>query len=470
MASVKEKVFALSIVLLLSSLAMATAIEVLAQQEMTPEWVVENGEHFVKLAISADGKYIAATTNNTNLLHMFHGNELQWTSSVSCVQSLVMSANGKYVAVGTKGNFYLFDRQNATPQVEYQLDYENSLVAVSANGNVTAVGATPQTPNNNRNSKLYLLEKESPGPTWNSTLLGTLESLSISGDGNYIVASTTQPGVLYLFTKEEATPLWTYNFGEHCRGSKISNNGDYIVAVGGNQTAEKDLRIYRFRRQIQTPNYMKVISELPSISGLSVSADGSIFAMSYTRSSRLILFNLELPPYGYGPGSVLNVSLPSRSVSMSMSSDGRVIIVGAVEGLFVYEYSIPQLNLVRQYAAGKPRVVDVASSANGQLVIAAIATDQNDERSAIYLFDYSKEPQAIIAEPWVRIGLLLVAMLVALATILYVFRKRCGPATTADDRTTHSLRTKKNIARRADLRRLWRSDGSLATHLIRKAP
>jgi hypothetical protein len=226
-----------------------------------------------------------------------------------------------------------------------------------------------------------------------------------------------------LFAREETLPLWTYTFGEQCGGAKISNNGNYIVAVGGNQTAEKDLRIYRFFGQIAIPNYMKAISEVPSSSGITISANGSVFAMSYPRSSRLIVFTLELPPYGYGPGSVLNVSLPSRSVAMSMSSDGRRIIVGTGEGLFVYEHALRQLNLAKQYAAGKPRVIDMASSANGQIIAAAIAMGEDNENSTIYLFDSSKNPPAIVPEPWLQTGLLLAITLGASAIIAYLVHK-----------------------------------------------
>ena len=426
MTSAGKAAFTLSTALLLSYLILTIPLEVLAQQEMTPKWVIENGEHFVKLAISADGKYIAAATNNTNLLYMFCGNELQWASPVDRVHSLMMSANGKYVAVGTKDHFYLFDRRNPALQVKYPLDCQNSLAAISTDGAVTAVGTTLPTPNNAQESKLYLIEEEKSAPTWNRTLQGTLQSLSISDDGNYIVASTTQPGVLYLFTREATLPLWTYTFGEQCGGAKISNNGNYIVAVGGNQTAEKDLRIYRFLRQIPIPNYMKAISEVPSSSGISISANGSIFAMSYPRNNRLVVFTLELPPYGYGPGSISNVSLPSRSVSMSMSSDGRHIIVGTSDGIFVYEHPLRQLNLVRQFTVGNPHVIDIASSTNGQLIVAAIAIDQNDESSAIYLFDLAKEPPPIVPELWLHIGLLLATSLGASATIAYHFHKKRG--------------------------------------------
>lgn len=426
MPNIKRDAPPLLITLLFSTVLIAIVpIEVLAQQEMVPEWTVEDGNEFTKIATSANGKYIAAVTNNTNRLYVFLGNESIWYSSVDHVHSLAMSSDGKYIAVGAESNFYFFGVQNSTPQLKYQLTYENSKVAISADGNITVVGTTPYTHSNDTETTLHLFQKEKHTPTWTNTIPGMLESLSISDDGNYIVASTSQPGRLYLFAKERGTQVWAYNFGERSGGAKISNNGNYIVAVGGNQTGYKNMRICRFIRQNPKPNYVKVISEVPSSQGVSISANGSIFAISYTESNYLIMFNLELPPYGYGPGSVLNVSLPGPRVSMSMSADGRHIIVGTFEGLFTYEYTNCQLNLKNHYILNKPLINDIASSANGRYVIAAITTRlQDTKRSTIYFFDNFQEPEVNVANSWLQIGLLITTAAVILITATLILRKK----------------------------------------------
>jgi hypothetical protein len=420
-------------------LAAIVPLEGLAGHEMTPEWTIDSENEFIEIDVSADGEYIAAAINNTNRLYVCRGNESIWYSSVGLVHSLAMSADGKYIAVGAESMFYFFSVHNSTPQLAYQLTYGNAKVATSADGNATAVGTTSHNTNNTLETRLHLFQKDEDTPTWTSTITGVLESLSISDDGSYVVASTSKPGSLYLFAKEHATPLWVYNFGERSRGAKISGNGNYVVAVGGNQTGYKEMRIYRFLRQTSQPNYVKVISELPSFQGVSISANGSIFAISYAEANRLIMFNLELPPYGYGPGSVLNVSLPSPRVSMSMSADGRHIIVGTLEGLFTYEYVNRQLELKNHYTVNKPFINDVASSADGRYVAAAVTVRLKDNKnSMICFFDNFKEPKADIAHPWLQPALIVVTAAVILATATFILRRKRKQRS---DRSSQSRKT-----------------------------
>jgi len=426
MCTLKRGVSALLISLLFSTVVSAfVRAEVFAQEEMMPQWGIENGGEFTKVAVSADGEHIAAVANNTNMLYVFQSKETLWNASIDSVYSLAMSADGRYVAVGAKSNFYLFNAVNSTPQLKYQLAHESSLVAVSADGGVSAVGTSSPIGTSNAGTVLYLFERERHAPVWNNPVPGVLESLSMSDDGNYIAVSTSSPGVLYLFTKERMTPLWSYDFGERGGGAKISGNGDYIVAVGGNQTGGKSMRVYRFLRQGSTPNYIKVISELPSYQGLSVSANGSIFAISYAESNYLVFFNLELPPYGYGPGSVLNVSLPSSRVSMSMSSDGRHVIVGTARGVFVYEYLNRLVNLRKRYVVDEPFINDIAASSDGRFIIAAATVRlQNSKRSVIYIFDNFDESQVSFVGSWLEFGLAIVAVVVILAVELFFLRKK----------------------------------------------
>ncbi len=414
-----------------------THVLVSAQQEMIPQWTVDNPHPFTNLAVSADGKCMAVSTNQTNTLYMFHEDEVHWTAPVDSVSALAMAANGEYIAVGTKHQFYLFTQENPTPRISFQLDDDHALVAISANGNTTAVGGTALPYNDPNGTRLYLFKDDTPTPIWNTTLPGILESLSMTDDGAYFVASTSHPGRLYLFARDEATPVWVYPLGERSGGAKISHDGGYIVVVGGNQTNDTDLRIYQFQRQTAIPHYMKVISDLPSSAGVSISANGSLFAISYTASNSLVFFNLDLPPYGYGPGSVLKTTLPHRRVSMAMSSDGRHIIVGTVKGIFVYEYSDRQLHLSKHYTTSSPFIRDVASSANGQFIIAIATAHDNNEYSTIHLFDNFQGSHLTPLAPWVPLAILMITATAVSAATAYVLsrRHRREPHTTPTKRS-----------------------------------
>ena len=61
-------------------------------------------------------------------------------------------------------------------------------------------------------------------PLWNFSADKEIRSVSISADGEYVVASSESPsdeggdydedyGKLYLFDKDSSTPLWNYTFG-----------------------------------------------------------------------------------------------------------------------------------------------------------------------------------------------------------------------------------------------------------------
>lgn len=410
----------LAIILLSTALVVSVLNHIVTRQEMTPEWIYEDGNDFFRTAISADGNYLGAGTSNTSRFYIFQGNMSLWDYSVGNVHSIAMSSDGKHVAVGAGTDFYLFDSEVSSPLLKYRVGYETSLVVISPDGKHVVVGAGSSVRQANAESKLYVFEWGKTIPTWTKTLQGVLESLSISGNGSYIVASTSLPGVMYVFVREQETLLWSYSFGDWGGGVRISSGGDYIVAIGG---SEDDYSLFQFLRERESQRYQKLILEPPSHRGLSASSNGSIFAISYTSRNELILFDMNIQPYS--PSSIHRVSLPASRVSMFMSSDGRYIFIGTSEGIFVYEYFNNRLSLTRQYTYNKPTIYDVASSPDGRYLVAiGHWRSPVDEHSNIYFFDSFRET-AGPSDLWLQWApLILVIIVVIVGVVAFVFYKR----------------------------------------------
>jgi hypothetical protein len=372
-----------------------------AQQEMTPKQTFETQEQYNKIALSADGKYIAAISNTTDNLAVFNQTHMLWNTHIPDIHYVAMSENASLIAAAANTGIHLFNINSPTPQQHYDLSFENPMIALSSDGSILAYAATTTNQNDNTSTTLYLFETGNQNPTWHTTLQGKLESLSTSDNGNYTTITTNQPATLYLVS-----------------------DGNYIIATGGNLTSEHSLRVYRFSRQSPQPNYIKIISELPPTPRLTVSAQGSIFALGFAESNRLIFFNLDLPPYGYGPGSVLNKSLTSKPTSTAMSSEGKYTAVGTQTGIYIYDYMNNELSLTKQYTNSNPYITDIAITPNGWHL--AATTTKRNNNSTIYLFDIV-EIRNGNTNFWLLMIILATVILAASAASIYILRRKRKP-------------------------------------------
>jgi len=415
-----ERIIPIILITLLAttSLVTITIPNACAQQEMTPTQTFTTPEQYNRITSSADGKHIAAISNTTDTLAVFNQTHKLWNTQIPHISSIAMSENASIIAIATTTGIQLFNTNNPTPQQHYDLSYENPMITLSNDGSTLIYAATTTHQNSTTSTTLYLFETETLTPTWHTTLHGTLENLSTSDNGNHTTITTNQPANLHLFTKQQQTPLWTYNFGEHSGAAKISNDGNYIIATGGNQTSENSLRVYRFSPKSSQPNYIKVISELTPAQRLTIASQGTIFALAFAETNRLIFFNLDLPPYGYGPGSVKNITLPSKPTTIAMSSDGKYTAVGTDTGIYSYEYMNNELSLTKQYTIGNPNITDLAITPDGWHLTATTT-------STVYLFDLTEMQNDTVF--WLQIAALTILILAASTASIYILRNKRKP-------------------------------------------
>jgi WD40 repeat protein len=397
--------------------------EVLAQEEMVPEWTYENGA-FSEIAISADGRYVAAGAAGTGEIYLLRGGELLWSYLVGSMCSISLSQRGEHLAVGTDSALYLFGRDASDPMLIWSLEGDYSIVVVSSDGGIVVVGSTAKTYHEQAESTLDVFEVGQSLPFWTITLEGVLESLSICDDGSHFAASTSLPGVLNLFSVETKLVLWRYDLGDWGGGARISNDASYVVAVGGDGEGGEDNRVLRFSIASPNPRYAKLISTPPSQRGLSLNANGSIFAVSYEGSNEFTVFDMNVQPYG--PDSVHSTLLSSTEVAMTMSLDGRYIFLGTSGGVCVYEYWKNALSLERQYTSNSPSIFDIAASADGRYVVAAGQTDSPDgERASLLFFDIFCQTDGL-PDTGGRYGRLALAagVVVAGVVVVVLYRKK----------------------------------------------
>ena len=310
-----------------------------SQSTNTPLWSYQTWGPVYSVAISSDGTYIAAG-NGHNEIYLFSrsDNTPLWKYTIAAtipayVPSVAISSDGNYIvaAGGVDDHVYLFSRSDNTPLWSCPTDHSTTSVAISSDGSYIAAGG---------GGKVYLFSCENSAPLWSYDIGGyfllgtfqpyTIDPVSISSDGNYIVASSNNPGRgVCLFARSDNIPLWSYSEGG--TDVAISSDGNYIISSGN--------RLRLFYRENNSPLweyedwYYEPALPAPSLRSfwdVAISSDGSYIVA------------------GGAAGGINNLALFSRSDntplwicqtedaprSVSISSDGEYIAASGSIHLF----------------------------------------------------------------------------------------------------------------------------------------
>ena len=149
-----------------------------------------------------------------------------------------------------------------------------------------------------------------------------VDSMSISSDGNYAAAGTSDSvdssprnGSVYLVSLEDQGTVWRYITNDTAISSvAISSNGSYVVAGGGAE-------VYLFNAE---GRLLWTVPTGASVIQVAIAANGSRIAADY--GGGIVYLN--------GAGDVLwNRTFPqgSSSSSFAMSSDGKFVAYGQSE-------------------------------------------------------------------------------------------------------------------------------------------
>jgi len=333
-------------------------------------------------AISGDGEYIVAGGYD-HRVYLFHrGNsDPLWSHPVTgeFVASVDMSDDGRYIAAvsGTSRAYYggpgvedqkvyLFQRDNEIPLWSHGVGKRRSNVVISSDGAYIAVGsrgAQNVSKDKNETGKIHLFHRDSDEPVWIYPVPGnnTGISLDISADGQYISAGRSQSelGVVgdetlvYLFHRDSPVPLWTYNYPDEFNWRvAISANGEYITAGNDNGT------VAFFHRDSPEPLWTygtggRVGQPVISTNGEYIatgSSNGKVCLFHRDDSTPLWTFEVEQAPI------------------LTLSADGEYLTVGSVDQIYFFhrDSSTP----LWTYTVGGD-VAGVAISAHGEEVTVA---------------------------------------------------------------------------------------------------
>ncbi len=222
-----------------------------------PLWRNDQIGNSYNVAISGDGKYMAAATAGeesnpkTNLLILWNDQSekpLWQYHAAGNFHDVSLSANGDFIS-GSTGcpdrRFYLFSKDSNKPLIKSDPLTRDSPVhraKISADGTLMAVGSESDA------GAIFLFKANSKEPVWKfPTQNGSsVRALNFTPDGKFIGAATFG-GQAYIFDKDKSSPVATWVVNNTALGGMdISDDGSFIAAGG------KDKKLHIFKKGTQT--------------------------------------------------------------------------------------------------------------------------------------------------------------------------------------------------------------------------
>jgi len=244
------------------------------QNHSRPMWTFDADAPINNVSISEDGSYLAAIKSNTLYVFSKAANRTLWSYTNVTMHSLVFSGDGRYLIVGTRKD-------------GWDASYVHFFCV--ANGNVT------------RSWKLH-----------DYTGYSDRVSVDVSGDGQFVVAGSSETGNVTLFRSSSADPVFP-----PCKTSgpvysvSMSADGQYYVAGGGNM-------LYYFRKD--TPVYLHLLNLMSGVRSVSMSHNGTCIAA--TNGTYLHFVKREID----GLSEIWNYNFKGDTDEVSISSSGNYVL------------------------------------------------------------------------------------------------------------------------------------------------
>ena len=182
------------------------------------KWRYPIGEEWVGgVALSDDGRYLAAQTSNHIYFFDAEKGEPLWTYQSPVGGAIggdvkggvVISANGDKIFAALNGKALMFNKDSNQPIWTYNLDNNGGGaygVDIAKNGAYAAVAMAGS--EEDQNSNVLILFDAQGKKLWQYHSAGNWHEVNLSQDGSYIAGSTGCPDRRgYLFTKDSAEPI-----------------------------------------------------------------------------------------------------------------------------------------------------------------------------------------------------------------------------------------------------------------------
>lgn len=180
-------------------------------------WKYKMKAHVRCLTISEDGGYILVGAEDGSLYLLDRNSKLIWEESVSA-NSVVISQDLKYIVLGGNDcNIYFFTRYGKLLWRWTTTDYVNCVAIAAQNNSVVATG---------EDRNLYFLRNDGV-LFWRTRLKSSGVKVSISENGDYIVVACNNQWVYCYDLK--CRLRWEYHFNDEISALSITPDGHCII-------------------------------------------------------------------------------------------------------------------------------------------------------------------------------------------------------------------------------------------------
>ncbi len=331
-----------------------------------PEWNYTADSGINSVAISADGEYIVAGSDDSNIYFFDKDNNTPlWSYTAGdAVFTVAISSNGETIVAGSiDNNVYLFNKEG-TLLWSYGTGNRVWSVAIAENGETIAAGSW--------DNKVYLFDKDSGTPLWSHTTGNWVLSVDISADGEMIAAGSDK---VYLFDRNSSTPRWSYSTGDTVRAVAISEDffgqQRYHLAAG-----DWNGKVYLFHNNNSVPLWEYTTGD--SIYSVAITDDSGYVAAGSKDYCVYLLDGNGTALWSYATGGTV--------LSLDFSVDGEELAVGSDK---VYLFDKDGGAPLWGYTTGNS-VKSVGISADGEDIIGGSGDKE------IYLFTKDVPPNAQI--------------------------------------------------------------------------
>lgn len=272
------------------------------------------------IALSDDGSYIvvgghvgSTSTSNLYLFNRYSSTPL-WSTTVGG-SHVDISSDGNYIVSASTDTMHLFHRSSPIPIVNYTAPTHIYSIAMSSDGNYTAVGY--------HDYDIALYQTFLASPLWNYHTDGFIRDVDINEDGNYIVAGSSDDNV-YLFHKSNSLPVWSYQTDDEVWAVSISEDANYIVA------GSDDNDIYLFHKSESNP--IAIISTSGNVRTVQISNDGNYFTGGNVEGE-IYLVNRNIPYLKTDLIDLYMIFIQYFSIISALSITGIIILIYTIRAI-----------------------------------------------------------------------------------------------------------------------------------------
>jgi PGF-pre-PGF domain-containing protein len=206
-----------------------------------------------KVSTSSNGEYSAISTT-AGIEFLDGSGNVQWSKAVGYVNSISLSSDGSYLAVGAD-SAYLYDR-SGNLKWNYGTGRGVEGVAVAPGGSYVAIGSY---------TDVYLVGINA-NTIWKKTVCSQISDIAISSDNNYIAIASSD-----CVTVFDSSGNVVANYKAGGSSISVSTTGTY-TAVGS-----KDSNLYFFFDKLG--NYWK-FSTADKVVSVSLASDGNVVVLA----------------------------------------------------------------------------------------------------------------------------------------------------------------------------------------------